>query len=77
MMVPSDYDFLVGPISFSGTNCEKNLVFQVYKFTPLSFKFTSITPLSLTLTNLFANHFLKSFEILRNNLESHLIIGMM
>ncbi|XP_049412364.1 polygalacturonase At1g48100-like [Solanum stenotomum] len=29
MMVPSDYDFLVGPISFSGSHCEKNIVFQL------------------------------------------------
>ncbi|XP_075077087.1 polygalacturonase-like [Nicotiana tabacum] len=26
MMVPSDYDFLVGPISFSGPHCEENIV---------------------------------------------------
>lgn len=37
MMVPSDYDFLVGPITFSGSHCEKNIVFQVYTFSPLIF----------------------------------------
>ncbi|MCD9638584.1 hypothetical protein HAX54_022644 [Datura stramonium] len=29
MMVPSDYDFLVGPISFSGPHCEENIGFQL------------------------------------------------
>ena len=27
--VPSGYEFLVGPISFSGPNCQPNIVFQV------------------------------------------------
>ncbi|XP_009769209.1 polygalacturonase At1g48100 isoform X1 [Nicotiana sylvestris] len=27
IVVPSDYDFLVGPISFSGPHCEENIVF--------------------------------------------------
>nr|GME00781.1 polygalacturonase At1g48100-like [Ipomoea batatas] len=29
MVVPSEYVFLVGPISFSGPYCEKNIVFQL------------------------------------------------
>ncbi|CAL5398733.1 unnamed protein product [Camellia sinensis] len=29
MMVPSEFTFLVGPISFSGSNCNPNIVFQL------------------------------------------------
>ncbi|CAM8953125.1 unnamed protein product [Rhodiola kirilowii] len=29
MIVPSDYVFLVGPISFAGPNCQHNIVFQL------------------------------------------------
>lgn len=29
VLVPSEYDFLVGPISFSGPYCQPNIVFQV------------------------------------------------
>lgn len=29
IIVPSKYEFLVGPISFEGTNCQDNIVFQV------------------------------------------------
>ncbi|KAL9240952.1 hypothetical protein vseg_015117 [Gypsophila vaccaria] len=29
MLIPSEYQFLVGPISFSGPYCQKNIVFQV------------------------------------------------
>ncbi|MFS7983344.1 putative endo-polygalacturonase [Helianthus anomalus] len=29
IIVPSGYKFLVGPTSFSGSNCHKNIVFQV------------------------------------------------
>lgn len=29
MEVPSGSEFLVGPISFSGPNCQPNIVFQV------------------------------------------------
>lgn len=36
MVVPSDYTFLVGPISFSGKNCQPNIVFQASSFLYLS-----------------------------------------
>ena len=29
IIVPSEYNFLVGPISFSGPHCQKDIVFQV------------------------------------------------
>ncbi|KAJ0678471.1 putative endo-polygalacturonase [Helianthus annuus] len=29
MIVPSDYEFLVGPISFSGPYCQRNILFQL------------------------------------------------
>ena len=29
MLVPADYTFYVGPISFSGPYCKPNIVFQV------------------------------------------------
>ena len=29
MIVPAEYEFLVGPISFSGPYCQANIVFQV------------------------------------------------
>lgn len=29
MIIPSDYEFLMGPISFDGPYCQKNIVFQV------------------------------------------------
>ncbi|GFY91571.1 pectin lyase-like superfamily protein [Actinidia rufa] len=29
IMVPSEYTFLVGPISFSGPNCQPNIIFQL------------------------------------------------
>ena len=29
VLVPADYQFLVGPISFSGPYCKPNIVFQV------------------------------------------------
>lgn len=29
VLVPSDYEFLVGPISFSGPYCQPNIVVQV------------------------------------------------
>jgi len=32
MIIPPDYIFLVGPISFSGPYCQANIVFQVRKF---------------------------------------------
>ncbi|KAG9150573.1 hypothetical protein Leryth_008043 [Lithospermum erythrorhizon] len=32
LMVPAEYTFLVGPVSFSGPNCKRNIVFQVTNF---------------------------------------------
>ena len=29
MIVPSGYEFLVGPISFAGPYCQRNILFQV------------------------------------------------
>lgn len=29
MLIPSGYQFLVGPISFSGPYCQRNIIFQV------------------------------------------------
>ncbi|KAG9154808.1 hypothetical protein Leryth_020084 [Lithospermum erythrorhizon] len=32
LMVPAEYTFLVGPVSFSGPHCQRNILFQVTNF---------------------------------------------
>lgn len=43
LIVPSGYEFLVGPISFSGPYCQRNILFQVYDTTQETLYFEKST----------------------------------
>jgi hypothetical protein len=44
VLVPSELEFLVGPISFSGPYCKPNIIFQVILHLPLKKVILDLTP---------------------------------